>query len=74
MLRDSVNTVYSCIYMGQMNLWVIDVKTIVSVIAMVPMTPCNGDRSSQFFLLEKPRLATMQLGDVDNDTTVLADE
>ena len=74
MLRDSVNTVYSCVYMGQTNLRVIDAKTIASVVAMVPMTPCDGDQSSRFFLLEKPGLAIMQLGDVDNDTTVLADK
>ena len=64
MLRESFNTVYSCVYMDQNYLQVIDVKTITSVVAMVPMTPREGDRSSQFFLLEKPGLEITHLGDV----------
>ena len=51
--------------MGQTDLQVIEVKTIESVIAMVPMTPRNRDRSSRFFLLEKLGLEITQLGDVD---------
>ena len=63
--------VYSCIYMGQTDLQVIEVKTIKSVVAMVSMMPCDGDRSSRFFLLEKPGLEITRLGDVD---TVVHDE
>ena len=65
LLQDSFDTVYSCVYMGQTDLRVIDVKTIISVVAMVPMTPRDGDQSSQFFLLEKPGLEITRLGDVD---------
>ena len=71
LLQDSFDMVYSCVYMGQMDLQVIEVKTIISVVAMVPMTPCDGDRSSWFFLLEKPGLEITRLGDVD---TVVRDE
>ena len=68
LLRESVNTVYSCVYMGEEDLRIIDVKAIVSVVAMVPMTPHNRDQSAQFFLLEKPGLAITQL--MDTTSTV----
>jgi hypothetical protein len=71
LLRESSNTVYSCVYQGQTDLRVIDVKIITSVVAMVPMTPRDGDRSSHFFLLEKPGLEITGLGDVSID---IADE
>ena len=64
MLKESFDTVYSCVYTDQTYLRVIDVKTITSVVAMVPMTPRDGDRSAHFFLLEKPGLEITQLGDV----------
>ena len=54
--------------MGEEDLRIIDVKAIVSVVAMVPMTPCNGDQSARFFLLEKPGLAITQL--MDTTSTV----
>ncbi len=41
----------------------------MSVVAMVPMTPHEGDRSAQFFLLKKPGLEIMALGDVNTDIT-----
>ncbi|KAF8262842.1 hypothetical protein EI94DRAFT_1704460 [Lactarius quietus] len=43
---------------------VIKVKLIQSVVAMIPMTPCNGDHSPWFFPLEKPVLEITHLGDV----------
>ena len=64
MLKESFDTVYLCVYTDQMYLCVIDVKTITSIVAMVQMTPHNGDCSSQFFLLEKPGLEITHLGDV----------
>ena len=70
LLQESINTVYSCVYTGQADLRVIDVKAIKSVVAMVPMTPRNGDDSSRFFLLEKPGLEITHLGDVDTDVLV----
>jgi hypothetical protein len=75
LLQESFNTIYSCVYMGQTDLHVIDMKKILSVVAMVPMKPSEGARSKQFFLLEKPGLEIIYLGDVptvvdnDNDQT-----
>ncbi len=69
LLEESSNTVYSCVYQGQEYLRVIDAKAITSVVAMVPMTPRNGDRSARFFLLEKPGLEITALGDVNTDIT-----
>lgn len=65
MLRELFDTVYLCVYTDQSYLHAIDVKMITSVVAMVPMMLCNGDQSSQFFLLEKPRLEITHLGDVN---------
>ena len=48
---------------------IIDVKTITSVVAMIPMTPHNADSSTHFFLLEKPGLEIQQLGDVNTNNT-----
>jgi hypothetical protein len=71
MLRASFNTVYSCVYMDQADLRVIDAKTILSIVALVPMKPSEGSQSLRFFLLEKPGLEITYLGDVptvvDND-------
>ncbi len=69
LLEESSNTVYLCVYQGQADLWVIDAKAIMSVVAMVPMTPHEGDCSARFFLLEKPGLEIMALGDVNTDIT-----
>jgi hypothetical protein len=75
LLQESFNTVYSCVYVGQTDLRVIDVKKILSVVVMVPMKPSEGARSKRFFLLEKPGLEITYLGDVptvvdnDNDQT-----
>ncbi len=69
LLEESSNTVYLCVYRGQVDLRVIDAKAITSVVAMVPMTPREGDRSAWFFLLEKPGLEITALGDVNTDIT-----
>ncbi|KAF8265598.1 hypothetical protein EI94DRAFT_1588344, partial [Lactarius quietus] len=66
MLRNSSNTVYSCAYRGQEDLQVIDRKAITSVVAMIPMTPCDGDHSTCFFLLNNPGLDLHILGDTMN--------
>lgn len=67
LLQESSNTVYSCVYQGQAALQVIDVKRVTSVVAMVPMSPRDGDRSPRYFLLEKPGLEITALGDVATD-------
>jgi hypothetical protein len=68
LLEASSYAVHACVYQGRAVLQVIDVKTIKSVVAMVPMMPRDGDRSTRFFLLEKPGLDVMGLGHVDTDT------
>jgi hypothetical protein len=45
MLQESLNTVYSCVYMDQTDLLVIDAKTISSVVAMVPIVTVLVGRS-----------------------------
>ncbi|KAH9012701.1 hypothetical protein EDB84DRAFT_1278534, partial [Lactarius hengduanensis] len=67
LLEESSKTVYSCAYQGQAVLRVVDVKFIESVVAMVPMTPCEGDRSARYFLLEKPGLDVAEVEDVLDD-------
>jgi hypothetical protein len=73
LLRESEHTVYSCVYMGDNDLWVIDAKAIVSIVAMIPMRPLDGSQSERFFLMEKPGLAITQLRDVSG-TTVESDK
>jgi hypothetical protein len=67
LLRDSSGTVYSCVYQGVAELRVINAKTITSSVAMLPVTPRDGDHSARFFLLEKPGLEIMASGDVSTD-------
>ena len=66
LLRDSSEMVYSCTYRSNACLHVIDVKMITSVVAMIPMMPCDGDCSSHFFLPKKPGLEIQRLGDSMN--------
>lgn len=67
LLGESSQAVYACAYRGQDNLRVIEAKSISAVVAMVPMRPADGDRSTRFFLLDKPGLGDMASIDVDND-------
>jgi hypothetical protein len=67
LLRESSETIYLCTYHGLAYLWVINVKTITSVVAMIPMTPRNADHSAWFFLLEKPGLEIQRLGGMNTD-------
>ena len=59
LLKESSQAVYASIYRGQDTLQVIEAKSIVAVVAMVPMRPADGDRSQLFFLLDKPGLDTL---------------
>ena len=56
LLRLSVNTLWSCEYHGDAALRFINVKSIQSVVAMVPHTPAieGEDLGERFFLVEKP--------------------
>jgi hypothetical protein len=60
LLELSYHTLLSCTYEGSRK--VIDVKSIISVVAMVPHTPFPGDASKQYFVVEKPGLDVARLG------------
>ncbi|KAH9016017.1 hypothetical protein EDB84DRAFT_1252809, partial [Lactarius hengduanensis] len=56
LLRLSMNTLWSCVYLGDRALKFVDVKAIQSVVAMIPHRPSIDSRSveDRFFLVEKP--------------------
>ena len=56
LLKASMNTLWSCAYQGDAALKFIDVKTIRSVVSMIPHSPSIGGRDAKerFFLVEKP--------------------
>ena len=56
LLKASMNTLWSCAYQGDAALKFIDVKTIRSVVSMIPHSPSIGGRDAEerFFLVEKP--------------------
>ena len=58
LLKLSVNTLWSCKYQGDSALIIIDVKSIQSVVAMIPHVPLIDRRqaSEHFFLVKKPGL------------------
>jgi hypothetical protein len=64
LLNFSRGTLWSCTFGGDASLKAVDVKTILSVVAMVPHMPFPGGRE-HFFLVEKPGLDIALLGGVD---------
>lgn len=62
LLTLSHHTLWSCTYYGDSSLRVIDVRSIVAVIAMVPHRPFSGDDTDRFFVVEKPGLDVASLG------------
>jgi hypothetical protein len=54
----SFGTLLVCGYDGDLSLVVVDVKTIVSVISMIPFTRDDRmmENPAQFFVVEKPGL------------------
>jgi hypothetical protein len=67
LLKASHNTLWSCEYQGDSALRFIDVKTIKSVVAMIPHSPrIEGQQlGERFFLVEKPGLDVAVIGGVD---------
>ena len=65
----SNGTVLSCTYHGADHIKVIDVSSIVSVVAMVPHDPFPnvGDRHERYFVAEKPGLEATVLGGIEED-------
>jgi hypothetical protein len=60
LLKQSYYTVWSCTHSGDMM--VVDVKSIVSVVAMVPHQPFPEDTIMRVFDVEKPGLDVAWLG------------
>jgi hypothetical protein len=56
LLQLSYNTLWSCTHHGDNSLIVIDVKSILAVVAMVPHQPFLQDPIKRYFLVEKPGL------------------
>jgi hypothetical protein len=75
MLQDSYNTLLLCRYQGEAALKVIDVQSILSVVAMPPLPltaaeiSCNGDGKfdNLFYVCDKPGLETMHYAGADED-------
>ena len=63
----SYRTLLSCKNAGDACLQVIDIKFILSVVAMVPHLPFPGDTSERYFVVEKPGLDVASLGGVVED-------
>ena len=65
----SNGTVLSCIYHGAAHIKVIDISSIVSVVAMVPHDPFPNvrDRQERYFVAEKPGLEATVLGGIEED-------
>lgn len=67
-LRKSHNTLWSCEYKGDSSLRFVDVKTIQSVVAMIPHMPgIEGSSSERFFLVEKPGFDVAIMAGVEGD-------
>jgi len=67
-LHKSHNMLWSCEYQGDSVLRFVDVKTIQSVVAMIPHTLVIEGRSSKhFFLVEKPGFNVAIMAGVEED-------
>jgi hypothetical protein len=64
LLEYSHHTLLSCVYQGDAHLQVIDIKSIMSVVAMVPHHPFPEDPLDRYFVVEKPGLDVAHLGGV----------
>lgn len=63
LLRSTYDTLCVCGYQGDDAIVVIDVKSILSVVAMVPFPFVVGGRSNQFFMIEKIGLDVVEADD-----------
>jgi hypothetical protein len=70
LLDASSNTLWSCTHQGDVGLKVVDVKTISSVVAMIPHgANFPGDTTGHFFVVEKPGLDVAHMGGNDEEIT-----
>jgi len=62
------NTLFVCQYQGEDDVVVINVKSILSVVAMVPFPFVVGGRYNQFFMIEQIGLDTVEIDDPEAQT------
>ena len=62
-LQSSFNTNISCTYIEDAGLYVINIKDIQSIIAMVP-------RQGRFFVIKKIGLNTVHLGSIEDNMEI----
>lgn len=67
LLEVSHDTLVVCRYQADGVLWVIDVKLIVSVVAMVPFNFLVNGQDNYFFLVEKIGLDVVEVDTQDED-------
>jgi hypothetical protein len=68
LLHLSVSTLWSCKHLGDSALRFIDIKSIQSVVAMIPHRPTIGGQScDRFFLVEKPGLDIALMGGIEDE-------
>jgi len=68
LLEVSYNTLVVCRYQGDSVLWVIDTKSILSVVAMVPFRFLIDGQDNYFFLVEKIGLDVVEVDAQDDDS------
>lgn len=70
LLRVSVNTLWSCEYLGDTALEFVNVKTVKSVVSMIPHSPTiqGAVSSERFFLVEKPGLDVALVAGIEDDS------
>ncbi len=71
LLRLSVNTLWSCKYLGDSTLKFINIKCIRAVMAMVPHVPAIGEQPAYewFFLVEKPGFDVAVISGIEEDAS-----
>jgi hypothetical protein len=62
LLKASNGALYVCTYGGTDDLHIIKIEAIVSVVAIIPMMPSDGDEATRFFVVEKPGLDALIMG------------
>ena len=67
LLQLSSNTLVVCGHQGERALVVIDAKSILSVVAMVPFPFMVGGQGDQYFMIEKIGLDVIDTDDSDDD-------
>ena len=67
LLRSSQDTLVVCRLEDGANMWVIDAKTILSVVAMVPFPFLLDNRNNNYFVIEKVGLDVIEADDAQDD-------